>query len=90
MDSLSMSDAIASLPSLLPYATDKELRQLEKDLAILSPGSFAQIASNGLWKPARHLAHLDEAIVDSIDRAARGELEGLVVLGIWAVIRTGA
>lgn len=29
--------------------------------------------------PARHLAHLDAAIVDSIDQAAKGEFEGLVV-----------
>ncbi len=79
MDSLSMSDAIASLPSLLPFATDKELRQLEKDLAVLSPGSFAQIASEGRWLPARHLAYLDQAITDSIEAAQRGELEGLVV-----------
>jgi predicted phage terminase large subunit-like protein len=29
--------------------------------------------------PARHLAYLDRAITESIDQAARGELEGLVV-----------
>ena len=79
MDLRSMKDAIASLPSLLPYATDKELRQLEKDLAVLSPGSFAQIASNGRWMPARHLTFLDNAITESIEAAQRGELEGLVV-----------
>ena len=79
MDLRSMKDAIASLPSLLPYATDKELRQLETDLAVLSPASFAQIASNGRWMPARHLTYLDNAISDSIEAAQRGELEGLVV-----------
>jgi predicted phage terminase large subunit-like protein len=45
----------------------------------MSPGSFAQIASNGRWLPARHLAYLDNAITDSIEAAGRGELEGLVV-----------
>src|SRR3954470_9163584 len=79
MDLALMKDEIASLPSLLRYATDKELRQLEKDLAILSPGSFAQIASDGRWMPARHLAHLNNAITESIEAAQRGELEGLVV-----------
>ena len=79
MDIHSMSDAIGSLPSLLPYATERELCQLEQGLAILSPGSFAQIASNGRWLPARHLAYLDAAITDSIAAAERGELEGLVV-----------
>ncbi len=79
MDIRSMSDAIGSLPSLLPYATEREMRELEQDLAILSPGSFAQIASNGRWLPARHLAYLDTAITDSMAAAERDELEGLVV-----------
>jgi predicted phage terminase large subunit-like protein len=79
MDSRSMNDAIASLPSLLPYATDAELRQLEKDLAVVSPACFAQIASQGRWLPARHLNYLDQAILESIDEAAAGRLEGLVV-----------
>src|SRR4029453_6859515 len=43
------------------------------------PGSFAQIASNGRWLPARHLTYLDNAITESIEAAGRGELEGLVV-----------
>jgi predicted phage terminase large subunit-like protein len=79
MDSHSLNEAIGSLPSLLPYATDKELRQLEKDLAMLSPGSFAQIASNRRWMPARHLTYLDQAITESIEDAAEGRLAGLVV-----------
>ncbi|MCI0356126.1 MAG: terminase family protein [Acidobacteria bacterium] len=45
----------------------------------MTPACFAQIASNGLWKPARHLAYLDTAITQSIDEAAAGRLEGLVV-----------
>ena len=73
------SDVLASLPLLVPYATEAELRQLEKDLAVMSPASFAQMASSGRWLPARHLAYLDGAIIESIEQAARGELEGLVV-----------
>jgi predicted phage terminase large subunit-like protein len=79
MGNRSWSDEIASLPSLLPYASEAELQLLEKDLALLSPGSFAQIASEERWTPARHLAYLDAAITESIEQAARGELEGLVV-----------
>ena len=79
MDSQSLSSAIASLPSLLPYATARELKQLERDLAAMSPGSFAQIASQGRWLPARHLSYLDQAITESIEQAAEGKLEGLVV-----------
>jgi predicted phage terminase large subunit-like protein len=79
MDSQPMSDVIESLPSLLPYATEPELKQLERDLAATSPGAFAQIASQGRWLPARHLSYLDAAIVDSIAQAEAGKLEGLVV-----------
>jgi predicted phage terminase large subunit-like protein len=79
MDLQSMNEAIASLPSLLPYASAAELRQLERELAVMSPGCFAQIASQGRWLPARHLAYLDAAIMESIEEAAAGRLEGLVV-----------
>jgi hypothetical protein len=79
MSPATLTEALASLPSLLPLATDKELAQLEQDLSWMSPGSFAQIASQGRWIPARHLNYLDQAIVESIEAAERGELEGLVV-----------
>ena len=79
MASLSLSDVIASLPSLLPYATEEELRILEQDLAVMSPGSLAHLASQGRWQPARHLNYLDQVIVESIQEAEAGELEGLVV-----------
>ena len=79
MPSPSLSDALASLPSLLPLATEEELKTLERDLALLSPGSFAQTASSGRWTPARHLSYLDQAIVESIEEAQAGRLEGLVV-----------
>jgi predicted phage terminase large subunit-like protein len=64
---------------LLRYATAAELQVLERELAVMSPGSFAQIASQGRWLPARHLAYLDAAIMESIDEAAAGRIEGLVV-----------
>jgi hypothetical protein len=79
MDVLWKTDVIESLPSLLPYATEEELRQLETDLAATSPAAFAHWASEGRWLPARHLNYLNRAILESIDAAARGELEGLVV-----------
>ncbi len=75
----STSDVIASLPSLLPYATAEQLQMLEQDLAALSPGSFAQLASQGRWQPARHLNYLDQQILSSIEEARAGKLEGLVV-----------
>ena len=73
------SEVLESLPSLLRYATEKELPQMETDLAVLTPGCFCADVSEGRWMPARHLAYLDRAITESIDQAAKGELEGLVV-----------
>ena len=79
MDFQLVNDAIVSLPSLLPYATEKELRQLEKDLALLSPGSFAQIASrDGGCRPATSSTLIGRSRSRS-NEAATGELEGLVV-----------
>lgn len=60
-------------------SSTKELDQLERDLALWSPASFAVTASQGKWKPARHLRYLDQAILDSLELARQGELEGLVV-----------
>ena len=79
MQELLSSDDLASLASLLPYATEQELEILENYLVTMSPGSFAQIASQGRWTPAKHLAYLDKAIVDAIDAAADEKLDGLVV-----------
>lgn len=72
-------DALDSLPSLIPPMSGKQLKQLEQDLAASSPGLFALVTSRGRWKPARHLAYLDEAIVEAIAEAAAGKLDGLVV-----------
>jgi predicted phage terminase large subunit-like protein len=40
---------------------------------------FAQLVTEGAWKPARHLAYLNSAIVESIEAAAAGQQDGLVV-----------
>jgi predicted phage terminase large subunit-like protein len=79
METPSLNEALGLLPSLLPYATAAELGQVERDLSWISPGTFAQVASQGRWTPARHLSYLDQAITESIELAQRGELEGLVV-----------
>jgi hypothetical protein len=42
-----------------------------------SPGLFARIASQGKWKPARHLVELDIALVDAIEAARAGKIVGL-------------
>jgi predicted phage terminase large subunit-like protein len=55
------------------------LAELERSLALASPGSFALLASQGKWRAARHLAYLDQAIVESLAAAERGQQEGLVV-----------
>src|SRR5260221_592780 len=77
--SVSMSDILASLPSLLPYATEKELAQMEQDLGLLSPAGFACLVSRGRWKPARHLVHLNDQVLQAIDEAQANKLDGLVV-----------
>lgn len=77
--SLWKNDELGSLLSLLPSASATELVELERLLAATSPGTFAQLATEGAWQPARHLAYLDQAIVESLEAAARGEQEGLVV-----------
>src|SRR5438874_5591179 len=74
-----MNDALASLPSLLPYASEQELAQLERNLALLSPAGFACLASRGRWKPARHLIHLNDQILQAIEEAQAGNLQGLVI-----------
>lgn len=79
MEELSLNDEIGSLTSLLPYANEQELAALENYLALLSPGSFAQVASQGRWTPAKHLAYLDKAIVDAIEAAQAEQLDGLIV-----------
>ncbi len=68
-----------SWASSLRWATESELDYLEKNLPLLSPGTFAQWTSDGKWKRARHLAFLDQAILEAIDDAAAGKLDGLVV-----------
>lgn len=66
-------------PSLLPFATESEKKEIERLLSISSPGMFAAATSNGKWAMARHLACLDRAITESIDLAAQGKREGLIV-----------
>jgi predicted phage terminase large subunit-like protein len=68
-----------SWASWLRTASDAELAQMERDLPLVSPGTFAQLTSQGKWQPARHLVYLDRAILDAIDQAAAGQLDGLVV-----------
>lgn len=68
-----------SLLSLSRYASASELQILEQALAQTSPGTFALLISHGKWKAAKHLAYLDQAIMESIAAAARGEQEGLLV-----------
>jgi hypothetical protein len=68
-----------SLLSLSHYASASELQILEQALALTSPGTFAQLISHGKWRAAKHLAYLDQAIVDAIRDAQRGELEGLLI-----------
>ena len=65
--------------SWIRTASEKELVQFERDLPLLSPGTFAQLTSQGKWKRARHLAYLDQAILEAIDQAAKNQLDGLVV-----------
>ena len=40
---------------------------------------FALWTSQGKWRPARHLAYLDQTLLESIAAAAAGQLDGLVV-----------
>jgi predicted phage terminase large subunit-like protein len=68
-----------SWASWLQTASEAELAQMERDLPLVSPATFAQLTSQGKWQPARHLAYLDRAILEAIDQAAAGQLDGLVV-----------
>ena len=52
---------------------------MERRLATTSPGAFATLGERRKWKLARHLDYLDRAIVESIDDAEAGQLDGLVV-----------
>jgi len=61
------------------YATESELRQMERDLPLLSPAMFALASSSGKWRLAQHLAYLDRALTSAIEDAAAGRLDGLVV-----------
>ena len=72
-------DALDSLPSLLAYANENELRQMERDLPLLSPATFALTTSQGKWRRAKHLDYLDRAITRAIDDAAAGLIDGLIV-----------
>src|SRR5436190_23233521 len=79
MTANSSIDVSRSSPSWLPFANEQEQKLLERDLHLLSPGSFALAASEGKWRLAKHLDYLDRALLEAIDLAQRQELEGLAV-----------
>ncbi len=79
MDWMLTHDALGLLPSALRYATAQELEQLERDLILAGPAALAQMTSGGRWQPARHLILLNRAILQALDDAAAGRLDGLVV-----------
>lgn len=66
-------------PSLMSYGNEHEQREIHSLLTISTPGTFAVTASEGKWRMARHLAYLDQAIMESIDLAAQGKRDGLIV-----------
>lgn len=72
-------DVLDSLPSLLAFASESELRQMEQDLPRLSPATFALWTSQGKWRRAKHLDYLDREIIAAIHDAAAGLLDGLIV-----------
>ena len=80
MDWMRTHDVLASLNVLLPYVTKPQLQLLEKDLILAGPAALAQMTSGGRWQPARHLILLNRAILQALDDAAAGRLDGLVVL----------
>lgn len=45
----------------------------------ISPAALATLTSRGKWLPARHLSFLDRALLQAIDDAAAGLIDGLVV-----------
>ncbi|MSR57865.1 MAG: hypothetical protein EXS05_09345 [Planctomycetaceae bacterium] len=54
-------------------------REVERLAVHASPGMFALWAGAGAWKMAPHLQLLDEALVEAIDDAQAGTLDGLAV-----------
>ena len=68
-----------SFASSVNCVTASQLLQLQRGLAMSSPGLFALIASQGKWKLAKHLVELDNALVDAIEAARAGEIVGLTV-----------
>ena len=50
----------------------EKLKKINTDISSYSPAQFAQIISNGQWKPAPHLLMLDEYLQRLIDREFRG------------------
>src|SRR5690349_15770188 len=70
---------IESSPLLRPSLTARQMMELEQALAAQSPGTFAQLASHGKWRLARHLKYLNQALLESMHEAAHGRQEGLIV-----------
>lgn len=65
--------------SWLHSASAPELRSLERELLAISPGMFALGVSQGRWRLARHLDVLDQTLIQSLEEARLGQLDGLVV-----------
>ena len=63
-----------------PNSTDPRVwKQVSQSLAPCSPGALALVSSQGLWRPARHLVELDVALIEAIEAAEAGQLDGLVI-----------
>lgn len=75
----SVYDAIASLPSLSRFATESDWQQIARELIRVSPGAFALWSNPTTYRLPPHLRLLDQAIVEAIDEAAAGRLDGLAV-----------
>jgi len=66
-------------PSLLNYANENEMQQLGRNLMTVSPAALATAATRGKYRLARHLTYLDQVLLESIELAQAGLLDGLVI-----------
>lgn len=67
----------SALWKVVAHAADRD--RLLRATARVSPGLFAGWTSGGRWRRARHLCLLDQGLVEAIDAAAAGQLDGLTV-----------
>ena len=70
----STPDVNESWPLPLQSASANELAELERQLITASPATFALGTSEGRWKMSRHLAYLDQSLLDSLSDAEAGQL----------------